>query len=316
MPHPLAVLKETTHSLPPARTLGSSTRQRRQQASRARMERHWLKKSSEGNRVPDAADHLRIQRTAAAIRSVLAEADTGTVEPVEVADLGCGTGRLARLLRDSGANVHACDIATNALALARQSGCEGIKLSVECLPDTSLPSASYDCVVCADVIGEIDTKDYRLLISELARIAKREGIIVVSTPLDTGTDGALDRFLALIGTELDISSITTSHHSLAIRINRLLRLPAKLGATRSITERQQWLSTLTGLGRAVVALNTTRPLAALWGVLGRVLTPIANALQSSHRIVLTLEWLTKRVCSDTAGVSHVIVCGKKRELKR
>ncbi|SCA63492.1 hypothetical protein SCG7086_AS_00210 [Chlamydiales bacterium SCGC AG-110-P3] len=312
MPHPLSVVKTTAQDPSHTQILGSSTRRRRQQAARARMERYWLHKEKALTFEPNAIDTLRIGR----IKTTIKEAAEDTLKGSIIADLGCGDCNLARHLGSKGAIVHASDIATNALGLARRYEMKNISLSVECLPETSLSSATYDCVICADVIADLDSTDYRLLISEIARLVTHDGSVVISTALDLSTEGALQRFLALLQTEIEVNSIVLSHHRIAILLLALLRLPSKLAhAGQTPSNRQQWLSELKGIARWTTALNCTRPLSTLWRIVSIPMSALADILEKNRRVTLFLEWISQRIYRNQRSITHVIACGKKRKLR-
>lgn len=104
----------------------------------------------------------------------------GNVAGLQVADIGCGTGRHAIRLAASGAKVTALDFSDGMLERARaKPGASDITFIRHDLTKTfPLESGSFDRVVCCLVLDHIC--DLKGFFSELGRICKREGFIVIS----------------------------------------------------------------------------------------------------------------------------------------
>jgi 2-polyprenyl-3-methyl-5-hydroxy-6-metoxy-1,4-benzoquinol methylase len=202
----------------PSRTL-------RQQETRARLEREWLIDPKQGDLDRSVTDQQRIDR----ILEMVNHCSGNELSNKLIIDLGCGSGALARRLRQAGANVHAVDGSENALKEFRKRGCDGIDIRVEVLPETSLPDKTYDIVVCADVVAELDVRDHRLLMSELARIVKPDGWVVCATPVDVHSEDAVQRFKSLFATEFDLLGGSYSYHRLALRWGEWIPLIKRSG---------------------------------------------------------------------------------------
>lgn len=80
----------------------------------------------------------------------------------------------------------------------------GTKFVQEFFPYTTLPDSYFDVAFCIDLIAELPESLYRLALSELSRILKPDGVLVISTELDTKTRGASGYFCALVETEFKI----------------------------------------------------------------------------------------------------------------
>lgn len=80
----------------------------------------------------------------------------------------------------------------------------GVKFVQECFPYTSLPDGYFDVVFCIDLIAELPENLYRLALSELARILKPDGKLVISSEMDRKTRGASSYFCSLVRTEFMI----------------------------------------------------------------------------------------------------------------
>jgi ubiquinone/menaquinone biosynthesis C-methylase UbiE len=104
----------------------------------------------------------------------------GDVADLEVADIGCGTGRHALRLAAAGAIVQAVDFSEGMLARARaKAGAPKVVFRCHDLA-TPLPytDGSFDRIVCGLVIDHI--ADLNGLFGEMRRVCRRSGCVVVS----------------------------------------------------------------------------------------------------------------------------------------
>lgn len=130
-------------------------------------------------------------------------------------DLGSGFGGHANRLHERGIHVDAVDVSEKAL---RQLTCLPDSQRIQAyIPYTPLQDGHYDLVLGLDLLAHIPQEEQRLCVSEIARLASPEGIIMLSTDLDIYTDEALAKFLYLAGTEIQIDGVHLFHHGLAIR---------------------------------------------------------------------------------------------------
>ncbi|MFV0340799.1 MAG: class I SAM-dependent methyltransferase, partial [Parachlamydiaceae bacterium] len=107
--------------------------------------------------------------------------------PIQTAcDLGSGCGYFTKRLHDQGITVEAVDIAKPALALLSELP-ERQKIQAY-VPYTPLPDHHYDLVIAYDLIASIPDSEQRLFFSELSRLAKDNGTILVSTNLDINSE--------------------------------------------------------------------------------------------------------------------------------
>lgn len=104
----------------------------------------------------------------------------GEVRGLEVADVGCGTGRHAISLAAGGARVTALDFSAGMLAEARRKpGAEAVRfLRHDITSPLPLRDGAFDRVLCSLVVEHID--DFAALFSELRRICAPEGRVVVT----------------------------------------------------------------------------------------------------------------------------------------
>lgn len=196
---------------------GTLTSHQRDAEAKARFEREWLLYPESFDPGRNAIERERIDRTWKLIKPLM------EVPELQAADLGFGWGVLTRKMQGRGGLVDAVDIAENALKhFTAREPC-AVNLSCDGLPRSSLADDRYDLVVCTDLIAELETNDQRLLISELYRILKPSGFLVCSTSLDYRTDGALERFAALIDTEFEVIEWEVSHHAYALKLINLFK---------------------------------------------------------------------------------------------
>ena len=93
-------------------------------------------------------------------------------------DVGSGNGELIdRVLREfPGVKPRACDYRGDLLAV------EGVSVDVADLNSDSLPypDASFDLVTCTEVIEHLE--HYRAALREMARVLRRDGVLIITTP--------------------------------------------------------------------------------------------------------------------------------------
>lgn len=174
----------------------------------AKYDLEWEKRSSQFDSSATALLQEQVDRT----KSLFLHEVKGKT----VVELGCGDGALSKASAYAGANVIATDISQHALKAL--GGNERIKTEKHFVPFTSLPDSAFDYVLAANLIAELPQEEVRLFFSELARLVKKEGKIVVSSPLDTASDEALELFLHFAETELLIQTVLLSYHRVYLRI--------------------------------------------------------------------------------------------------
>jgi malonyl-CoA O-methyltransferase len=104
----------------------------------------------------------------------------GDLRDLEVADMGCGTGRHAVLMAAEGAKVTALDFSDGMLARARaKPGADRVRfLRHDLTRPLPLESETFDRVTCCLVLDHI--ADLEGLLREMSRILRPRGFIVVS----------------------------------------------------------------------------------------------------------------------------------------
>lgn len=107
----------------------------------------------------------------------------GSVEGLNVAEIGCGRGDFAIHLARLGAKVTALDFSEAAIDVAkdraRATGVD-VHFLVGDAQDTQLPSAAYDLVISCECIEHVPAP--KRMAAELRRIVKPGGRCIVTTP--------------------------------------------------------------------------------------------------------------------------------------
>lgn len=283
----------------------------------ATMERLWLKNPQQFDPLRNSMECKRINDTFNIILeffSVSQESTVGILKNKRVVDLGCGAGIFSRKIRDAGANVDSVDVATQALQRLKSEDMHNISAIQDCLPSTSLSDQAYDIVVCTEVIGYLKSGDYRMLMAELARVVKREGIVVCSTQLDINTNDPLERFVALAETEFTVDNWILSYHLLQIRLCNFFEKPSYyVQCYRDKEYLQKELDKRKGFRRQWFLWNTQLPLILFWKAISVVANTLASFFRQNVWMMNSLEKITRFFWSE-AGISHALFIGKRRPL--
>lgn len=300
--NPLQVISSPSERKAPTRT-------NRMEEARAKFERLWLTDPEQFNPNRSAIERERIERTWSLLKPLLKKPD------LKVLDIGFGWGVLADRIHQAHTEVDGVEIASNAIKHFESLYGNRIRLIRDAAPDTSLPNSHYDLVICTDLIAELHSHDQRLLISELYRLIKPDGHILLSTGFDVDTDGAFERFQALVETELSIAQAKLSAHTYYLNLLRGLGLSARyLKARNDASYRQLQLNKRSGWGRTWFNLQLQYPLYAFWWTLNILTAPLARRLTQSRWMLLQLE----KVChtlDPQEGISHAIVVAIRKPLE-
>ncbi|HEV8052760.1 MAG TPA: class I SAM-dependent methyltransferase [Parachlamydiaceae bacterium] len=295
---------ESTKQQPPP----IQTKATRRQEVEATMERMWLNDPDQFNPDRDAVQRKRVNAT---IRAIKKNTETNGKR---CADLGCGSGTITRSLRDAGAKIDSVDISGIALKLLKSNDMQNITAIQDCMPTTRLDDNAYDIVICTEMIGFLQPKEYRMLFAELARLINKEGIVACSSSLELKSENALERFAALAETEFEIDEWILRYDLLWLRFCRFFESPAIfIKAGRDLFERNKELDKRKSLRRLWFKLNTSQPLILFWRIVNMISGPVAAKLRQSDRLVDFLETITKFIW-DESGISHALFIGKRRPM--
>jgi ubiquinone/menaquinone biosynthesis C-methylase UbiE len=104
----------------------------------------------------------------------------GNVRELDVADVGCGTGRHALRMAAAGARVTALDFSGGMLAAAKtKQGAETVRwIEHDLARPLPLPDGAFDRVICALVYDHV--ADVTALTRELGRICRPEGFVLIT----------------------------------------------------------------------------------------------------------------------------------------
>lgn len=96
-----------------------------------------------------------------------------------VLDVGCGIGDVVRMLRGRGLRVMGADISMHSLTIARGVSPQGdyVAASADRLP---FADKTFDALVSIEVLEHLP--DDRVAVTEMARVLKPNGLLVVSVP--------------------------------------------------------------------------------------------------------------------------------------
>ena len=109
-------------------------------------------------------------------------------------DVGCGTGELAFLAAETGADVRGCDLAPNLVATAtRQAAERGLEIPFDVADVEALPyeDGSYDVVTSC--VGAIFAPDHARTAAELARVTAPGGRLALTAWMPEGGVGEMFR---------------------------------------------------------------------------------------------------------------------------
>jgi ubiquinone/menaquinone biosynthesis C-methylase UbiE len=123
-------------------------------------------------------NELEQQRLRAVLQDALGAVRTGA-DPLRALDFGCGSGNLSRHLLAIGLHVTAADVSQSFLDLVR-SRHAGQKLQTFLMKDgdlSGLADGSFDLIATYSVLHHIP--DYLQACSELARLCKPSGVVVI-----------------------------------------------------------------------------------------------------------------------------------------
>lgn len=277
-----------------------SKKEQFEENTRARCEQAWEEDAAKLDPNQTVIGRERIKRT----RELLAKLHFGlSLEGKAIADLGCGNAALASLFE--GADITAVDVAQSALDKCP----EHIKRVRGCLPYCRLPEESFDGVLLTDVIAELEPHLYRLMLSEVSVLMKRDGFFLCSTELDLYSEDPLGHFLAFLKTEFEVVETKKSYHRLYFYLRRWLDAPARFAhAGKEPTYRLLQLEKRSGFYRLWFYLNSLKWISYVW----RPLTPLKNSLHQPS-LLLFFERISEILWGEGA-LTHVIALCKRKSL--
>ncbi len=105
-------------------------------------------------------------------------------KPGKALDIGCGSGAMVRDLLDRGFEIVAADISDNMLEATKKTVCrhsraKNVNFTVQDIEALTLPSETFDLIICLGVIEYLKTDEFAL--KEIARVLKSGGCAFIST---------------------------------------------------------------------------------------------------------------------------------------
>lgn len=272
-----------------------------------RFERLWHLDPEQFNPMRNSIERERLNRTFSLISRI------SPLEGKKVVDLGCGGGELSLRLSEAGAEVTALDIAGNALKKMAEKG-TAITIVQDCLPATKLQEEFFDCVICTEVIAYLKPSEQRLLMSELARLVKRDGFVICSTPIDIYSEDALEKFSTLAATEFTDFEWVLSWHRWLIQSRNFFNSPSRfILATKDKSYRTKELAKRAGLFKWWFEINSSKYMSFLWHAINFAASPIASSLKQNQTVMILLEKLCRTIKGDL-GISHALWIAKRRPI--
>ncbi len=124
------------------------------------------------------------QRFQAVFRTLLLQSrkNNDASKPLQVADIGCGTGNQAFLWAEDGHDVHAIDVAEPLVTLGRARAAQrGLEVDFQLGSASELPwpNVSMDVCIALELLEHIE--DWQSCLDEFARILKPGGLLCLST---------------------------------------------------------------------------------------------------------------------------------------
>ncbi len=110
-------------------------------------------------------------------------------EPRRVLDVGCGPGFLMLFLHELGVEVHGVDFSESSLTLAPPGMRERIEIA-DLTHGVGVPDASFDLVVCREVLEHLTVLQVRRTVAEMCRASSR--FVYVTTRFHPSPESLLD----------------------------------------------------------------------------------------------------------------------------
>lgn len=123
--------------------------------------------------------------------------ETRLAEEKRALDIGCAHGILTRLLSERGYNSFGIDIDRDRVETARKNfGNTRLHFDVQDARSLEFPYQSFDLVLCLEVIEHL--RDPEELLTEIRRVLRPEGLLIISTPNMCSLEGLIGKVLAMI----------------------------------------------------------------------------------------------------------------------
>ena len=132
---------------------------------------HWSRVAAEWTAWARAPNHDEFWAYRAVLRSFIGQGAGDAL------DVGCGEGRVSRLLKECGYRVTAIDPVEQLICAAEQAGSADV-YKIGTAADLPFANRSFDLVVAYNVLMDVD--DIPAALKEVGRVLRPSGILVVS----------------------------------------------------------------------------------------------------------------------------------------
>ncbi len=269
----------------------------------AAFEARWKNHPGQFNPKKNAIEKLRVEKTIQLIQSHLKEKN-------HVLDIGCGFAPFTKTIEEKTSHITLADISAGALQRApdAQEKCKAA------LPQTNFEDQSFDLILCTELLPYLHSKDLRMSISELCRLLKPSGTLILSSNIDIYSDDALDRLKKMVETEFKIHDTELTYNSWLIHLQNFFKAPKRyLEALKNPEYCRKELQKRRGFSRFWFQISTTRLMSLLYFPLQLVFSPLAWLFTQVEWIATAVE----QVChtfSPIRGMSHAILICSRRPL--
>jgi methionine biosynthesis protein MetW len=124
--------------------------------------------------------------------------------PKTVLDIGCGDGTIAKIIKElTDAEVYGVDVSDDQVQISLKKGIIAQKIDV-CRENLPFKQQFFDVVLLSRVIEHLINPDFT--ISEINRVLKRGGILILSTP---NLASWYNRLLLLVGIQPVFTEVST-----------------------------------------------------------------------------------------------------------
>ncbi len=271
------------------------------QKQRFKWERYWL----HDRPAISPLENMRLKR----VKLLLFQSNKLKTDH-SILDIGCGAAAISKELHQNGFNVTLLDISHNRLKQADISHIPSIQ---EPFPYLKVRDYAFDGIFFIDLIAEMGEGLYRYAFSELARISKKNGWILCSTPLEIGSYDAALRFLELVQTEYKVVQYIISYHRFFHFLFSLISLPDYYSKARNDPEFFQDELSFKPRGKRALFYFFAKIIPSfLWRCLRFLFSPIKKIFYF-NAIIRALETFSRFLWGEE-GATHIIVLGEKKDL--
>lgn len=235
-----------------------------------------------------------------------------SLEGKRVLDLACGQGRFSLALAKKGAKVDAVDVSSNALSYVAKH--PNIHTIQDCLPETGLSDKKYDVVCFLDAIAYFPINQQRLVISEIQRVLKTDGFVLMSACLDLQSINAKAQFCGLFQTEFSLVDEQDAFHHFFIYGRNLLKKTELLSfACKSPRQKRELIEKAAFFYRMLLKILGHRRLEPYLHPLANLAHHLRIKLENSSKWIAQLEGYSRRLFAKDRP-SSIICLGQKKPL--